>query len=52
MAVSDCWLGISLADESGLVLSLRVGKHTDEFLSELVSNTEGKTDCKLWCTDD
>ena len=44
-------LGISLADESGLILSLR-GKHTDEFLSELVFNTEGKTDCKLWCTDD
>ena len=52
IAVGDCWLGISLADESGLVLSLRVGKHTDAFLQELVANTEGKTDCKLWCTDD
>lgn len=52
IAVGDCWLGISLANESGLILSLRVGKHTDEFLQELVANTEGKTDCQLWCTDD
>ena len=33
-------------------MSLRVGKHTDTFLSELVANTEGKTDCKTWYTDD
>ena len=32
-------------------MSMRVGKHTDEFLSELVSNTEGKTACKVWYTD-
>lgn len=52
IAVGDCWLGISLANESGLILSLRVGKHIDAFLQELVANTEGKTDCQLWCTDD
>ena len=52
LAVGDCWLGISLASESGLILSLRVGKHTDAFLAELIPNTEGKTDCKCWCTDD
>lgn len=47
----DCWIGISLARESGLILSARVGKHTDAFLSELVSSTEGKTDAKIWYTD-
>ena len=47
----DCWIGLSLAQESGLIMSMRVGKHTDEFLSELVSNTEGKTSCKVWYTD-
>ena len=35
-----------------MILSLRVGKHTDEFLAELTANTEGKTDCKYWYTDD
>ena len=48
----DCWIGLSLAQESGLIISMRVGKHTDAFLSELVANTEGKTDCKFWYTDD
>lgn len=52
LAVGDCWLGISLASESGLILSLRVGKYTDAFLTELMANTEGKTDCKCWCMDD
>ena len=47
----DCWIGLSLAQESGLIMSMRVGKHTDDFLSELVSNTEGKTGCKVWYTD-
>ena len=42
---------MSLANESGLILSLRVGKHTDT-KTELVANTEGETACKLWCTDD
>ena len=35
-----------------LIMSMRVGKHTDTFLSELVANTEGKTDCKTCYTDD
>lgn len=48
----DCWIGLSLAQESGLIMSMRVGKHTDAFLSELVANTEGKTDRKFWYTDD
>ena len=52
LAVGDCWLGISLAKDSGLILSFRVGKHTDEFLAELIENTAGKTDCKYWYTDD
>lgn len=47
----DCWIGLSLAQKSGLIMSMRVGKHTYEFLSELVSNTEGKTACKAWYTD-
>ncbi len=28
-----------------------MGKHTDELVQELVSSTEGKTDCKEWHTD-
>ncbi len=41
----DCWTGLSIAEESGLVLAARVGKHTDDFIEELVNSTEGKTDC-------
>lgn len=52
LGVGDCWIGLSLEKSSGLILSSRVGKHTDQFLSELISSTEGKTDCKCWCTDD
>lgn len=48
----DCWLGLSLARESGLILSARVGKHTDAFFEELVVSTEGKTGVRLWYTDD
>ena len=36
---------------SGLILAARVGKHTDEFIQELVVNTEGKTSFQQWCTD-
>lgn len=39
------------ASKSGLIISTRVGKHTDEFISQLVLNTEGKTDCRQWYTD-
>ena len=40
-----------LAQKSGLIMSMRFGKHTDEFLSELVNNTEDKIACKAWHTD-
>jgi insertion element IS1 protein InsB len=40
------------ASSSGLILSARVGKHTDQFIEELIVNTEGKTGCKKWHTDD
>jgi insertion element IS1 protein InsB len=50
--VGDCWIGLSLADTSGLILTARVGKHTDEMLEELIVSTEGKTDCKRWNSDD
>ncbi|WP_081581039.1 hypothetical protein [Synechococcus sp. PCC 7502] len=26
----DCWIGVSIADNSGLILAVRVGKYTDE----------------------
>ncbi len=47
----DCWIGVTQADDSGLILPSRVGKHTDEFIEELVVNTEGKTDCLIGHTD-
>ena len=50
--VGDCWIGLSLACSSGLILAACVGKHTDEFIEQLVVNTEGKTDCKRFSTDD
>jgi len=36
---------------SGLILKGCVGKHTDSLAQELVTSTEGKTDCKEWGTD-
>ena len=51
LEVGDCWIAISLASDSGLILSARVDKHTDELLEELMVSTEGKTDCKEWNTD-
>jgi insertion element IS1 protein InsB len=47
----DCWIGLSLEQQSGLILSGRVGKHTDAFAEELIWNTEGKTDVAIWLTD-
>lgn len=47
----DCWIAISLAQLSGLVLSGRIGKHTDELATELLTSTEGKTECREWHTD-
>ena len=52
LEVGDCWIGLSLADSSGLILAARVGKHTDELIEELVVNTEGKTNCKRFNSDD
>ncbi len=48
----DCWIGLSLAGSSGLILAALVGKHTDQFIDQLLVNTEGKTDCKRLNTDD
>jgi insertion element IS1 protein InsB len=47
----DCWIALSLERESGLILSGRVGKHTDSLAQELIWNTEGKTDVSFWFTD-
>ena len=51
LVAGDCWIAISLAQLNGLILSGRVGKHTDSLAIELVASTEGKTDCKEWHTD-
>ena len=51
LVAGDCWIALSLAQLSGLILCGRVGKHTDELAQSLVSSTEGKTDCKEWHTD-
>jgi IS1 family transposase len=44
-------LDLSLARESGLILTGRVGKHTDAFAQTLIWNTEGKTAATVWFTD-
>ncbi len=49
--MGDCWIALSLAQLSGLILTGRVGKHTDDLASELAVSTEGKTDCSEWHTD-
>ena len=51
LEVGDCWIGVSLAEASGLILATRVGKHTDELIEELVVSSEGKTNCKQWNSD-
>jgi hypothetical protein len=50
--MGDCWLAVSLANTSGLILAARVGKHTDELIEELVVSSEGKTACKRFNSDD
>ncbi len=35
----------------GLILCGRVGKHTNELAIELVSSSQGKSECKQWGTD-
>ncbi len=52
LEVGDCWIGVSLADSSGLILAARVGKHNDELIEELVTSSEGKTACKRFNSDD
>jgi hypothetical protein len=37
LMVGDCWIGLTQAQGSGLILATRVGKHTDEFISNLGS---------------
>lgn len=51
LTIGDCWVALSLAKDSGLLLSGRIGKHTDELAQALVVNTEGKTACHRWQTD-
>lgn len=52
LEAGDCWIGLSLANCSGLILAARVGKHTDALIEALVVSTEGKTNCKQWNSDD
>ncbi len=52
LEAGDCWIGLSLAGSSGLILAARVGKHTDELIEEVIVTTEGKTNCKHWNSDD
>ncbi len=35
-SVGDCWIALSLAKASGLVLSGRIGKHTDKLAQALI----------------
>jgi len=42
---------VSIGEESGLILTARVGKHTDELIGEIIESTEGKTDCQHWNRD-
>jgi IS1 family transposase len=51
LEVPDCWIGASLASDSGLIVTARVGKHTDALIAELVNSTTDKTDCLNWNTD-
>ena len=51
LEAGDCWIALSLAQLSGLILTGRVGKHTDELAAELVLNSQGKTECTEWHTD-
>ncbi len=48
----DLGIGMTQASSSGLILAARVGKHTDPIIEELIVNTDVKTDCFQWHTDD
>ena len=52
LTVGDCWIGVSLANSSGLILAARVGKHPDNLIEELIVSSEGKTTCQHWNSDD
>ncbi len=52
LEVGDCWIAISLADSSGLILAARVGNTPMNCQSELVISSEGKTACKRFNSDD
>ena len=52
LEAGDCWIAVSLADSSGLILAARVGKHTDELIEQLVVSSEGKTACKRFNSED
>ena len=49
--VGDYWIGWSLANENGLILTGRAGQRTDGFIDEWVVGVEGKPDSKTWRTD-
>ena len=49
--MGDCWIGLTQAKDSGLILAARVGKRIDRLLDELVTSTEGQTNCQQWDTD-
>ena len=51
LEVGDCWIVLSLANCSGLILAAQVEKHTDELIEELIVSTEGKTGFKRWNSD-
>ncbi len=51
LETGDCWIALSLAQLNGLILSGRVGKHTDKLALELVASTESRTDCQEWHSD-
>ncbi len=52
LEAGDCWIGVGLANSSGLILSARVGKHTDKLIEALVTSTEGKPAYKRFNSDD
>lgn len=39
LEVGDCWISLSVASSSDLILAARVSKHTDAFIEQLVINT-------------
>lgn len=45
LEAGECWIALSLAQLSGLILTGRVRKHTDSLAIELVVSTQGKTSC-------